>query len=141
MAIPLKKLLNTTMLAQLEDCRLIIEKSGDVKVYLLTASLQRTILLTLLSLIFVVCLLCAYSFQLGYNNHEQINTISDLDVNLPAKSVSEAMLASADMPTLLAVQEPVSTQTINPEYQPAVVSVQGDKRLMVFESNINIQAR
>jgi hypothetical protein len=141
MSATIKKLINTAMLRQLQDCRLIVEQSGDVKVYLLKASLQRVILLTLFGFILAFFLLCAYTLQLGYNNDALINTISDLDPIKPVEKASEAMLASADMPILLAVQEPISTQAMNPEYQPAVVSGEDDKRLMIFESNINIQAR
>jgi hypothetical protein len=90
-------------------------------------------LISLFSFILAFCLLCAYTFQLGYSNHQLTNTISDLDSRQPAVRTSPAgdqtMLASveAPMPILMAIQEDVLTET--------------DNRLMIFETNISIALR
>lgn len=128
-----KKLLDAIMLKQLQDCRLIVEQKGNVNVYFLTASMQRFMLVSLCGFILAFVLLCAYTFQLGYNNHQLANTAPEIDAGQPAVRTSpadgQAMLASADAPMaiLMAIQEDVPAET--------------DNRLMIFETNISIALR
>lgn len=131
MAKTFKKLMNAIMLKQLQDCRLIVEQKGNVNVYFLSASMQRFMLVSLCGFMLAFVLLCAYTFQLGYSNHQLLNTISDLDGRQPAvKAVpayGQAMLASADTPVLMSLQQTAPAET--------------EKRLMIFETNINIALR
>lgn len=131
MAKTFKNLMDIIMLRKLQDCRLIVEQTGNIKVYFLSASMQRFMLISLCGFILAFILLFAYTFQLGYSNHQLLNTISDLDGKQPAvKAVPEhgqAMLASADMPLLMGLQHTAPAEP--------------DKRLMIFETNINIALR
>ncbi len=133
MATTIKKLMDAAMLRHLQDCRLIVEETGNIKVYFLTAFMQRFILISLVSFIVAFCLLCVYAFQLGHNNHQLANTTPDLDAGQPAVRTSPAdgqtMLTSAEapIPILMAIQEDVLAET--------------DNRLMIFETNISIALR
>jgi len=131
MAKTFKKLMNAIMLKQLQDCRLIVEQKGNVNVYFLSASMQRFMLVSLCGFMLAFVLLCVYTFQLGYSNHQLLNTISDLDGRQPAvKALPEhgqAMLASADTPVLMSLQQ--------------TAPAEAEKRLMIFETNINIALR
>ncbi len=133
MATTIKKLMDAAMLRHLQDCRLIVEQTGNIKVYFLTASMQRFILISLFSFIVAFCLLCVYTFQSGHNNHQLANTNPDLDAGQPAVRTNptdgQAMLTSAEapIPILMAIQEDVLAET--------------DNRLMIFETNISIALR